>query len=116
MAYSNDLRLAVFQAVDKNIEISKVSGIFGVSRAIIYVWLAKRKEGKGQYTPFSRKGMYYKADIDKLKEFFRLNPDAYDKEAVDIVGVNAKQIQHLRKQLKISIKKNKHFIENPVKN
>jgi transposase len=116
MAHSNQIRKLVFQSYDNNIQVNTIVKLFNVSRATVFSWLADRKVGKGEYIPFSRKGMYYKANIEKLKEFFLAHPDAYDKEAVEVVGVTATQILYLRKQLNITVKKNRQLTKKQIKN
>ena len=116
MAYSNKIRKLVFKALDNNIHINEIVKLFNVSRATVYLWSTARLLGKGEYLPFVRKGRYTKANIEKLKEFFLNNPDAYDKEAVKVVGVCVSQIHYLRLQHNITVKKNRRPIKKPIKN
>jgi transposase len=103
MAYSKDLRSRVLAYVAKGGSKAEAVRLFGVSKAIVFVWLKTPHQVETKKT--GPKGSW-KLDIQALQAKLKARPDSYQSELASALGVTPQAICIALKKLKISRKKN----------
>ena len=103
MSYSKDLRSRVLEYVAQGGSKVEASRRFGVSRAIVFVWLKTPRRVEAKKT--GPKGAW-KIDIPALEARLKARPDSYQNELASALGVTPAAICLALKRLKISRKKN----------
>ena len=101
MTYSLDFRKHVLHI--KEVEKLSFSGVatrFGVGKATIFRWTKQLEPCETRNKPAT------KIDMDALEKDVHNQPDAYQFERAERLGVSASCVGYALKRLKISFKKN----------
>lgn len=101
MAYSLDFRKQVFKVKNKEkLTFQETSDRFGITIRSLFRW-SNRLEPK-----LKRDKPATKVDMKKLAKDVKKNPDAYQYERADRLGVTQSAIFYALQRLGISVKKN----------
>jgi len=103
MAYSEDMRSRVIEFVESGKGKTEAAKVFGVSRAIVFVWCKTPQKTRAEKP--GPKGSW-KMDVDRLKNLLEKRPDSYQHELAKALGVTRQNISFRLKKLKLTRKKN----------
>jgi len=105
MAYSEDYRKRVLEYLEEGHSWAEVRSTFKISNTAISSWRKKYKEtGEIKDVPRRRKA-FKKLDPEKLKEYVKEHPDAYQKEIGEVFGCSDVAVGKALKRLGITRKK-----------
>ena len=105
MSYDIKFRQRVIGYLGEGHTEKETAAVFKVSTATIWKWKSKLNE-TGTLAPKKREARWRKIDPEKLREYVRDHPDAYQHEIAAAFGVRLYAIQKALKRLKITRKKN----------
>ena len=104
--YSNDLRERVLSYYDDNHNQKETCARFEISRATLNRWLKLRREtGSFELKPRPKTRRSRKLDLDALKAYIAVHPDAYLREIAEVFEVSLSAIWYACERLKITRKK-----------
>ena len=104
MAYSLDLRQRALALLSQNHKIEDVSELLNIGTATLWRWKAREKQGNlAAAYPTTR--TFYKIDEVKLRKYIDDNPEAYQHEIADVLGVSRSAVQYALQRLQITRKK-----------
>ena len=105
MYYDKKYRERVLELVDEGMTQEKARQLFKLGKNTITEWKKLRAEtGSLSNRPLERS--WRKIDPEKLSEDVKEKPDDFDSERAARFGCSRRGIQHARKKLKITRKKN----------
>ncbi len=100
-AYTLDFRKQVFKVKEKNnYTFQETSSHFGITTRTLFRW-SNRLEPK-----LKRDKPATKVDMKLLEKDVKKNPDSYQYERAELLGVTQSTIYYALKRLGISVKKN----------
>lgn len=105
MSYDIKYRERVIEYLNEGHIEKEAVAVFKVSTATIWKWKTKLKE-TGTLSPEKRQGHWRKIDPEKLIQYVKEHPEAYQHEIAEVFGVRLFAVQRALKRLKITRKKN----------
>lgn len=107
MAYSLDLRRRALTLLSQDYKIEEVSNLLNIGTATLWRWKAREKQGNLEAS-YPKTRDFYKIDEAKLRQFISDNPDAYQHEIAEALGVTRTGVQYALARLGITRKKRHH--------
>lgn len=105
MAYSNDFRQKVIEALQKGASQREVARRFSICLSTVNEWWQKYEQtGTLEKKPLNR--TFKKIDPEKLRAYVTEHPDAYQDEMAEEFGCNQSSISKSLARIKITRKKN----------
>ena len=104
MAYSLDMRERAIELLESGRSKAEVSKMLGVGRTTLLRWEQRSARGElAAHYPKVRGGRAI--DDEKLKEYVKEHPDAYQAEIAEAIGAKENTVCRALKRLNISRKK-----------
>ena len=114
MAYSLDMRERAIELLGAGRSKAEVSEMLGVGRTTLLRWEQRAVRGElAAHYPSVRGGR--KVDDEKLKEYVKNHPDAYQAEIGDAIGAKENTVCRALQRLGITRKKRPRSTENEMK-
>lgn len=106
-AYSTDLRERVIHHVSQGNSAVNTAKLFNVAHSTVYSWLSLFRQTGGLQAKKCGSPAPRKIDEERLKQYFRDNPDATLHEAGRVFSVSHTAIDKKLRKLGITRKKNR---------